>query len=337
MKYKSNDIALFAVICLISFLIFSGIGNLFVPKETVAPQSSYATNTNLQPAVPQQTMVTPPPETAQNTAPPVTSTQPSHNVQSAFGQPQTQAPMRTGKIYVGHRDINAYNVPAASITKAKQMFKVFYGHTSHGSQIISGMSAMNSNPYTFNSSGSGGALKLVETSGDLGHNGDLAWAQTTRNFLSSNPDINVVMWSWCGGCSDNTPNGVNAYVNEMSKLERQYPNVKFIYMTGHLDGSGVEGNLNRVNQQIRDYCARNNKILYDFADIESYDPSGKEFLSRYATDGCDYRGGNWAREWVSRNPNSIYRLPSEAAHTHPLNGAMKGNAFWVLLSKMAGG
>lgn len=334
MNYKSSDIALFAVICLISFLIFSGIGNLFVPKETVATQSSYPTNTNMQPTAPQRTIVQPPPETTQSATPTATNTTSSYNVQSAFGQPQ--AVQHTGKIYVGHRDINAYNVPASYIIKAKQMFKIFYGHTSHGSQIISGMSAMNSNPYTFNSNGSGGALKLVETSGDLGHNGDLAWATTTRNHLTWNKDINVVMWSWCGGCSDNTPSGVSAYLNEMSKLEREYPNVKFIYMTGHLDGSGTEGNLNRVNQQIRDYCARNNKILYDFADIESYDPSGKEFLSRYATDGCDYRGGNWAREWLSRNPNSIYRLPSEAAHTSPLNGAMKGHAFWVLLAKMAG-
>lgn len=334
MKYKSKDIALFAVICLFSFLIFSGIGNLFVPKETSLQQSSYATNTNAQPTEIQKIAVTPPNETTQNVAPTATKTSPSYNVHTAFGQ--SQASQHTGKIYVGHKDINAYNVPASYITKAKQMFKIFYGHTSHGSQIISGMSAMNSNPYTFNSSGSGGALKLVEASGDLGHTGDLGWAQTTRNFLISNPDTNVVMWSWCGGCSDNTPSGVSAYLNEMSKLEKEYPNVKFIYMTGHLDGSGVEGNLNRVNQQIRDYCSRNNKILYDFADIESYDPSGNEFLSRYATDGCDYRGGNWAREWVSRNPHSIYKLPSEAAHTHPLNGAMKGHAFWVLLAKMVG-
>ena len=54
----------------------------------------------------------------------------------------------------------------------------------------------------------------------------------------------------------------------MNQLEIDYPNVKFVYMTGHLDGSGANGNLNLRNEQIRAYARANNKILYDFADIE---------------------------------------------------------------------
>ena len=40
----------------------------------------------------------------------------------------------------------------------------------------------------------------------------------------------------------------------MSQLESDYPGVKFVYMTGHLDGSGEVGNLNIRNEQIREYC-----------------------------------------------------------------------------------
>ena len=57
-------------------------------------------------------------------------------------------------------------------------------------------------------------------------------------------------------------------------LETDYPKITFVYMTAHLDGSGADGNTNQRNEQIRAYCRANNKVLFDFADIESYDPDG---------------------------------------------------------------
>jgi len=60
----------------------------------------------------------------------------------------------------------------------------------------------------------------------------------------------------------------------MNDLERDFPDVHFVYMTGHLDGSGLTGNLHLRNEQIRNYCRENKKILYDFADIECYNPDG---------------------------------------------------------------
>jgi hypothetical protein len=198
--------------------------------------------------------------------------------------------------------------------------------------------------FTFNSSGRDGGLLYKEVRGDLGHKGDLRWAKKTREMLSQNRSkINVVMWSWCGGCSDNNPKGINAYLKEMSSLEKEYPNITFIYMTGHLDGSGKNGSLNKSNEQIRAYCKKNKKVLFDFADIESYDPDGNEFLSKKANDACKYakngkgkRDKNWCKEWLSKHPNHSISLPSSAAHTHPLNGALKGRAFWVLLAKLSG-
>ena len=64
--------------------------------------------------------------------------------------------------------------------------------------------------------------------------------------------------------------------------------MKFVYMTGHLDGYGLTGNLHIRNEQIRAYCAANKKILYDFADIESYNPDGVYFGDKDANDNCDY-------------------------------------------------
>ncbi len=86
------------------------------------------------------------------------------------------------------------------------------------------------------------------------------------------------------------------------QLEAEYPDVTFVYMTGHLDGTGEEGNLFQRNNQIRDFCLANDKVLFDFADIESYDPDGNYFLRPFATDSCDYRRRKLGRRVVRRQP-----------------------------------
>jgi hypothetical protein len=203
---------------------------------------------------------------------------------------------------------------------------------------------MNKGDFRFNSNGRDDALFYRETGGDLGHRGSLKWMEKTKAQLNR-PDnkVNVVLWSWCGGCSDNTEDGINIYLNAMSRLEQEYPKVIFIYMTGHLDGSGIDGNLNKRNNQIRKYCKKHNKVLFDFADIESFDPDGNSFIQLRANDGCFYdkdgngsRESNWCDEWIDRHPYHQIELPDRAAHTRALNGALKGRAFWWMMARLAG-
>ncbi len=252
--------------------------------------------------------------------------------------------MFSQSIIADHFCTDLSTIPEEWIIQAKNDLRIYYGHTSHGSQITSGMSNLQNHigePYTFNSSGSGGALFYKEGGGDLGHNGDTTWAQTTRNVLNNGGfDINVVMWSWCGGCSDNTEEGINIYLNKMTELENDYPGVQFVYMTGHLDIWSWE-NLKARNQQIRDYCIANNKILFDFADIESFNPDYTFF--EYANDNCNYYSGsggsllgNWAIEWCDANPGSDLCWACSCAHSEPLNCNLKGRAFWWMAAKMAG-
>lgn len=248
-------------------------------------------------------------------------------------------------IIINHTCTDLSQVPQEWIVQAKSDFKIWYGHTSHGSQITSGIENLQLHigaPYTFNYSGTGGALSYQELGwADLGHNGDLYWEQLTRQQLSSpDNDRNVVMWSWCGGVSDNTVAGINIYLNAMNQLEIDYPDVTFIYMTGHLD-IWSWANLKARNQQIRDYCIANNKILFDFADIESYNPDGTFF--NYASDDCSYwQGpgwgylGNWAQEWCASHPGSDLCWSCDCAHSESLNCNLKGRAFWWILAKMAG-
>jgi hypothetical protein len=199
-------------------------------------------------------------------------------------------------------------------------------HTSHGSQIVTGMSMLyaESALYAYNNGTS--SLDLEESGDDLGHTGDTTWVPITRNALNGDPDLNMVIWSWCGGCSDNTEEGINIYLNTMNDLEQDYPNVKFIYMTGHLDGTGLTGTLYASNNQIRNYCNANNKILFDFADVESYDPDGNYYPDE--SDACQ-----WCSNWCSAHdcPNC-----GDCAHSHCFNCYQKGKAFWWMMARIAG-
>jgi len=255
-------------------------------------------------------------------------------------------------LIVDHKHANINKIPDKWIKKAKESLRIGYGHTSHGSQLVTGLFTYQGKKaglfnFTYSDWGLNPGFFLNDYWGnaggadDLGHNGDLGWRDATITMLGRlNNDRNVVIWSWCGGVSDNTPAGINAYLEAMDALEKMYPDVTFIYMTGHLDGTGKKGNLNKRNNQIRRFCKKNKKVLYDFADIESYDPDGNYFLNNGADDNCDYNGGNWAELWLEANPESeladLSRICGECAHSQRLNCILKGAAFWWLLARIAG-
>ena len=237
---------------------------------------------------------------------------------------------------------NFNSIPTSAINSAKSTLHIAYGHTSHGSQLITGMDALAAANvlYSYNDGGTGGALDLRDYAFDsygaydLGNPNYTAWETATRTYLVDNPDVNVIIWSWCGEV-DTTDVQIQQYLDLMNQLEIDYPGVKFVYMTGHLTGTGVSGNVNLRNQQIRDYCTANNKILFDFADIESYDPDGlTNYMALDATDSCDYSGGNWATNWINANPAdplaTLAGSCSECAHSETLNCVLKGRAAWWL-------
>ncbi len=292
-----------------------------------------------------------------------------------FNGPSDFIKTRQVKAWVGspliidHASTNITAIPQVAITSAKSNLHIVYGHTSHGSQLIDGMNgliafannggkglSLPQNIFAWNNGGTGGALDLHDggIGGDVGYYPQ--WVNNTRSYLGTpnpatgrgtgaNADVNVVIWSWCGQASGYTEQQmIDNYLAPMSQLELDYPGITFVYMTGHLDGTGTTGNLHARNEQIRAYCRANNKVLYDFNDIESYDPDGLvNYNSLRANDNCDYDSDgngsldrNWATVWQNSHTENVDWYYCGAQHSQPLNANQKAYAAWYLWARLGG-
>ena len=263
-----------------------------------------------------------------------------------------------GAIIVDHRCTDITRLPESAITQAKNTLHIAYGHTSHGSQLTDGMSglvgfangggkglSLPENIFAWNNGGTGGALDLHDyaMAGDVGYWPQ--WVNNTRAYLDnpSHADVNVIIWSWCGQVDDKYSAGTldGEYLVPMNQLETEYPGVTFVYMTGHVDHYDDADN-KAANQMIRDYCRANGKVLYDFADIECYDPDGTFY--EFPHDNCNYYAsassttslGNWATAWQGSHTEGVDWYDCGSSHTQPLNANQKAYAAWWLWARLGG-
>jgi hypothetical protein len=148
-------------------------------------------------------------------------------------------------IVANHQSANDFtSIPESYFNQVRSFFEIYYGHTSHGSQVITGLSMLNNEYSVMYAPPS----IYDDYRIDLG---DPAWESETRSYLARNAETNLVMWSWCGQLSWYSPSQVNNYLASMSDLETDFPSVTFVYMTGHLDGTGPSGTLYTNNDIIR--------------------------------------------------------------------------------------
>jgi hypothetical protein len=242
---------------------------------------------------------------------------------------------------VDHTCTDISVIPDSLIESVQANIRMHYAHTSHGEQLILGLEQIESDDPFYDVEV--GYSELPEASGALcifdGQEGDtyitpeLFWEtpegmDMTRDVLDHNPSINVCMWGWCTQLDYYDQSQVQVYLDAMTVLESEYPNVTFVYMTGNAQAEGAEGyNRNMRNTEIREYCENNNKLLFDFADLDCwwYNPSTSQW---------EHSVYSWQGVEVPVEHPQFHG--DEAGHTTIESCRQKGRALWWLLAEIAG-
>ena len=247
---------------------------------------------------------------------------------------------RTSPLIIDHPCANLDAIPANWIDQVKNNCRMHYAHTSHGGQLISGMQTIEDNNGLFNVEVE--EMQLPDANDafcifdgqetDSYITPDLYWEtedglNNTRTVLQNNPTIQYSMWAWCGQL-DYSDTPVEVYLDALHSLSAEFPDVTFIYMTGNAQNQWGEGHIrHQHNNEIRQYCQANNKVLFDFADMDCwwYNPvSGEWEFSTY-----DYYG-----EGVPVEHSQFHG--DEAGHTTIESCVQKGRAFWWMMARLAG-
>lgn len=274
------------------------------------------------------------------------------SVATVAGLAAVPAAVGQGALIIDHTCTDLSQIPPVWIDAAKAL-TFHYAHTSHGSQVVSGALNLESLDSFYSiavrESGTEGlppvedppAFRMYdgnppETYIEPGDYWDSEAGRNRTRAVAATGNYDYSMWSWCGQVSSASEAYIQAYLAVMSQFETEFPGMRFILMTGHTDGSRETGNLNVRNNQIRAYALANDMVLFDFADIESYDPDGNYYLPLGCNDNGDYDGGNWCTQWCAAHPGDPLCDSCSCAHSQSLICNLKGRAFWWMMARLAG-
>lgn len=248
---------------------------------------------------------------------------------------------RTSPLVIDHLCTDIAKIPPNWVIEAQALIKWHYAHTSHGSQLVYGLDTVEAFDPDYDAEieksalpVAAGALCVFQGQEDGTYIiPEEYWATAegmnkTRDVLRNNPSINVSGFAWCTQLSSATEEYVQAYLDSMTLLESEFPNVTFMYMTGNAQSYGAAENRTLRNRQIRDYCVANNKVLYDFEDLDAwwFNPETHEWEQGTYTD-------YWGNVWPVQHPQYD---GTEVAHTTWESCMQKGKAVWWMTARLAG-
>jgi hypothetical protein len=238
-------------------------------------------------------------------------------------------------LIIDHNCLDISQIPSNYIDSVKSNIRWHYGHTSHGQQLICGLDLLEqSDPFLNVEIGDAYLPDFDDTLCIYNGNNNFTYIMPqgywsteqgrswTFGTLNSNPELNVSAFAWCGELQTYTPEQMQSYLDSITSFEAAYHDVTFIYFTGNAQVGGLEGYTRHMNNNlIRQYCIDNNKVLFDFADIDSW---YNDEMNYYI-----YEGDTIPQEHPSYYGNVC-------GHVNELSNIQKGKAVWWLMARLAG-
>jgi hypothetical protein len=207
------------------------------------------------------------------------------------------AALEASAITINHNSIAGVALLPQSTMNAIGGQKWFFSHASVGGNMVEGMNALHDgNPtrYQLDVLSAGGTPPGTTSPGTVYeyNRGNPGWEAKFTIFDGAvdagwrSPTIDFAMDKLCYIDQGASP---TAYTDMMSTLELAYPGTSFVYTTMPLMTSEDGDNVlrNEYNIAVRNYCLANSKLLFDIADIESYNPSG--IASTFTSGGTLYQ------------------------------------------------
>ncbi|MEA1934765.1 MAG: hypothetical protein U9N60_10125, partial [Thermodesulfobacteriota bacterium] len=170
---------------------------------------------------------------------------------------------RTKPLIVDHTCTDISQIPDDVIDTVQNIIKWHYSHTSHGGQLTTGLSRIESSDSKYNINRSTSSLPTEEgalcikdgmiPAGDTYNSpGDYFSSDWLRPYyvqqlldLTDYAAINISAFCWCCQMNSYSEGTVESYLQAMSNLENDNPDITFIYFTGNAQtGPGNHYNQN---------------------------------------------------------------------------------------------
>ena len=253
-------------------------------------------------------------------------------------------------IIIDHNCTDVSQIPEYWINQVKNMVSVHTGQ-SHGRQVPRGLEELELIDNTYDAEIStedipqgtnvlkvSRALRTLYNGWMYGVGPEQYWStegglnnvRRTLDYHANNEvQVDAILHTWCWHFRTWSEAQVNDYFAALGTLEAEYPNVTFIYMTDTADYTGDYGyNRWQRNEQVRQYCRDNNKMLFDFGELETWSEDGTE-QNTYYHSGSGQTIPLWHSD-VSTGAENYY------GHINRTGATIKAKAMWWLLARIVG-
>lgn len=210
---------------------------------------------------------------------------------------------------IGYKEAQMASKLTSSQAKSIANQTWLFTHASVGGNIIKGMTALNrenSDSFlfkinTFNPSSSASLADLQSGSVYHASRGNPGWQKKYDIFdtliRTAKPTATKLI-AMDKLCYIDQAASADTYLKMMTKLEKDFPQITFVYTTMPIKTGNNRQNLQRqqYNDTIRQHISKHGGLLYDIADIEAHTPQGDAQTFKADGESCQMLCENYTRD-----------------------------------------